>query len=151
MFRVALSIAILVGLASPVASQDSTRTAPPPDPIARLVARLDLERYKATIKSLTQFGDRRQGTARNRAAVDWIEQQLRSYGCSDVTRLTYDFSPPSIEGRAGQGSRTGAQVRDTTRAVGGGRYRGIRAPTGVNTDSLRQPHAQLPGADTQQR
>ena len=37
-----------------------------------LVGRLDLERYKATIKGLTQFGDRLQGTDRNKAAVDWI-------------------------------------------------------------------------------
>jgi hypothetical protein len=49
----------------------------PDDPIARLVGRLDLERYKSTIKGLTQFGDRRQGTDRNRAAVNWIEAQLK--------------------------------------------------------------------------
>jgi hypothetical protein len=30
-----------------------------------LVGRLDLERYKATIKALTRFGDRLQGTGRN--------------------------------------------------------------------------------------
>jgi hypothetical protein len=48
-----------------------------------LVGRLELERYKATIKGLTQFGDRRQGTDRNRAAVDWIEAQLKSYGCTN--------------------------------------------------------------------
>jgi len=99
-----------------------------PDPIAQLVARLDLEQYKATIKGLTQFGDRRQGTDRNRAAVDWIEVQLRSYGCSDVSRLKYDFqpSPPSPEGRGGQGVRT----RDTTHASGGGRYRGTQIGAG---------------------
>jgi hypothetical protein len=45
------------------------------DPIKTLVGRLDLDTYKATIKGLTQFGDRRQGTARNRAALDWIEAQ----------------------------------------------------------------------------
>src|SRR5216117_4602053 len=72
--------------------------------IVQLVGRLDLERYKATIKGLTRFGDRRQGTDRNRAAVDWIEAQLRSYGCSDVSRLKYDYQPnsPSPEGRGGQ-------------------------------------------------
>src|SRR5437016_14550979 len=64
------------------------------DAIARLVARLDLEQYKATIKGLTQFGDRRQGTDRNRAAVNWIEAQLRSYGCSDIARLKYDYQAP---------------------------------------------------------
>jgi len=36
--------------------------ASPADPIRMLVQRLDLEKYKATIKALTQFGDRRQGT-----------------------------------------------------------------------------------------
>src|SRR5205814_9598192 len=109
------------------------------DPIARLVARLDLEQYKAAIKGLTQFGDRRQGTDRNRAAVSWIETQLRSYGCGNVSRLKYDYQPPSSPspgGRGGQGVRT---PRDTSRASGGGRYRGVRARTGVNDDSLRQP------------
>src|SRR5262249_35474569 len=113
------AIALLIAVTSPVASQDTTGTAS--DPIARLVTRLDLEHYKATIKGLTQFGDRRQGTARNRAAVDWIEQQLRSYGCSDVSRLTYEYPPARTEPRP---------PRDTTRAAGGGRYRGIRARTG---------------------
>src|SRR5437773_3920008 len=113
------------------------------DPTARLVARLDLEQYKATIKGLTQFGDRRQGTDRNRAAVDWIEAQLKRYGCSDVARLKYEYqppSPPSPEGRGGQGVRP---------AAGGGRYRGTRAPTGVHTDSLRQPDRRVPALDAQ--
>ena len=56
-----------------------------------MVARLDLENYKATIKGLTQFGDRRQGTERNREAVDWIEAQLKSYGCTNTERITYDL------------------------------------------------------------
>jgi aerotaxis receptor len=41
--------------------------------------------YKATIRSLARFGDRRQGTERNRKAIDWIEAQLKSYGCTDRT------------------------------------------------------------------
>ena len=45
----------------------------PNDPIKIMVDRLNLEKYKATIKDLTQFGDRRQGTERNRKSVDWIE------------------------------------------------------------------------------
>ena len=126
MLRINLSIAMLLAIAAPLAAQD--------DPVARLVGRLDLERYKATIKGLTQFGDRRQGTARNRAAVDWIEQQLKSYGCSDVSRITYQFPPAQQEPRP---------PRDTTRAVGGGKVRGVRTPTGVNTDSLKQPDAKL--------
>src|SRR5277367_6802448 len=69
--------------------------APPADPIATLVQRLDLEKYKATIKALTRFGDRRQGTARNRAAIDWIEAQLKSYGCSNTERVHYEYNPPA--------------------------------------------------------
>src|SRR5438876_11767325 len=109
------------------------------DPIARLVARLDLEQYKATIKGLTQFGDRRQGTDRNRAAVNWIEAQLRSYACADVARLTYDYQPPPPRPR----TEGAGPARDTSRASGGGRYRGVRARTGANHDSLRQPDARL--------
>ena len=122
------------------------------DPVAQLVARLDLERYKATIKGLTNFGDRRQGTDRNRAAVDWIEAQLRSYSCSNVARLKYEYqpvSPPSPAGRGGQGVRTEGAGQGVRTAAGGGRYRGIRAQTGVNSDSLRQPDARVRALDAQ--
>jgi hypothetical protein len=73
---------------------------PPPDPTAAaLVGRLDLEHYKATIKGLTKFGDRRQGTDRNRAALDWIEEQLKSYGCTNTQRVQYNYEPPAQTGR----------------------------------------------------
>jgi hypothetical protein len=68
----------------------------PPDPVATMVGRLELDRYKATIKSLTAFGDRRQGTDRNRAALDWIEAQLKSYGCTNTERILYDYQPPAV-------------------------------------------------------
>jgi hypothetical protein len=58
----------------------------PPDPVRTVVGRLELERYKAHIKGLTQFGDRMQGTQRNRDAIDWLEKQLRSFGYSNVER-----------------------------------------------------------------
>src|SRR5436309_3899266 len=135
---------LLAALAIPTvapAQADSTG----PDPVAQLVARLDLERYKATIKGLTRFGDRRQGTDRNRAAVDWIEAQLRSYGCSDVARLKYNYQPPAPRVR----TDSAAPARDTTRSSGGGRYRGVRARTGVNNDSLKQPDVRLRALDAQ--
>src|SRR5437879_10529922 len=113
------------------------------DPVAQLVARLDLEQYKATIKGLTQFGDRRQGTDRNRAAVNWIEAQLRSYGCADVARLKYVYQPPPPRTRP-EGA---GPARDSSRASGGGRYRGVRAPNGVHNDSPRQPGARLRALD----
>ncbi len=45
-----------------------------------LVERLDLDHYKRLVEGLAQFGDRQQGTERNARAVDWIEEQLRSWG-----------------------------------------------------------------------
>ncbi len=108
------------------------------DPVKTLVARLDLARYKATLKGLTQFGDRRQGTDRNRAAVDWIEAQLRGYGCANTARIHYEFNTPEPR-KAGDP----LPPDDPDQAVGGGRYRGIVAPTGVNIDSSRQPDARL--------
>src|SRR5678809_817047 len=82
---------LLLGGAPAIAQ---TTPAPPaaPDPVSILVGRLELEKYKATVKGLTQFGDRRQGTDRNRAAVDWIEAQLKSYGCTPTERITYTYT-----------------------------------------------------------
>src|SRR5437867_9941525 len=114
-------LVMLAALALPPALPAQTDSATGPDPIAQLVARLDLDRYKTTIKGLTNFGDRRQGTDRNRAAVDWIEAQLRSYGCRNVSRLKYDYQGP-----APRTDGTRPPQRDSSRASGGGRYRGIR-------------------------
>ena len=66
---------------------------PSDETVKALVGRLDLEKYKATIKGLTAFGDRRQGTDRNRAAVDWIEAQLKSFGCTNTERIKYIYNP----------------------------------------------------------
>ncbi len=132
-------------VASPAVTPLAAQGATPPDsadPVAFLVSQLDLERYKATIKGLTEFGDRRQGTARNRAALDWIEAQLKSYGCAPE-RMTYDFTPPPPAQRpagAGAGQRPATPPRF---GQGGSRLRGNRARTGVNNDSLAQPDARL--------
>ncbi|MDH4065180.1 MAG: peptidase M28, partial [Acidobacteriota bacterium] len=122
-------VALFIGAG--IASAQSGPTVPPPTPVpdvTSLVSRLSLERYKATIKGLTEFGDRRQGTERNRKAVDWIEAQLKSYGCP-TERVRYEFNPPPPSPRAG-GRRP--QERDPNaieRSVGGGRPRGSRART----------------------
>ncbi len=120
------------GSAVPVFAQTAPATASDPG-VTALVGRLDLEKYKATINGLTQFGDRRQGTDRNRAAVDWIEAQLKSYGCS-TERIKYVYDPPPSAGR-GRGN--------TGLAVGGGRPRGDKIATGVNTDPMKQPDEKL--------
>src|SRR5262252_418079 len=109
-----LSAAVLPGLAQTE------------DPVATLVGRLDLEKYKATIKGLTQFGDRRQGTARNRSAIDWIEAQLKSYGCA-TERLKYEYLEP---GRTGSDPKvevlSEAKGSEPARTLGGGRGRYLR-------------------------
>jgi len=134
----ALACATMIGQSGP--------TVPPQRPVAditTLVSRLDLEKYKATIKGLTQFGDRRQGTERNRKAVDWIEAQLKSYGCT-TERIKYDYNPPPQTNQGGGGR--GGEAPDPTnvpRTQGGGRPRGNRVATGVNTDAMKQPDATL--------
>jgi len=115
------------------------------DPIKTMVSRLELPRYKATIRGLTKFGDRRQGTDRNRAAIDWIEAQLKSYGCTNTERIHYDYQPPPPRGgRGADGRGRGGQGRGGGRGnAAGGVVRGDRGPSGVNNDPDLQPDAHL--------
>jgi hypothetical protein len=122
--------------AAPAASVDTLN-----DPVRIMVSRLDLQKYKSTVKGLTAFGDRRQGTKRNRDAVDWIEAQLKSYGCTNTERITYDYKTPPPRPRARPANPDAAQ--------GGGRLRGIRTRTGVNTDSLKQPDPRIRALDAE--
>jgi hypothetical protein len=148
--RIAPAALIAALIAAPAAAlAQAAAPADSADPfIKTMVSRLDLEKYKATIKGLTQFGDRRQGTDRNRAAVDWIEAQLKSYGCTPTERIKYDYQPPPPRapggGRGGAGGGRGGDA-----AQGGGRMRGIRARTGVNTDSLKQTDLKVRAIDAQ--
>ena len=146
---VALLLAAQMPSVSAPAGGEAARTAgtaPPAaaDPVKVLVGRLDLERYKATILGLTRFGDRRQGTDRNRAAVAWIESQLKSYGCGEVSRLKYTYFPTDPERPSGPAVARGADT-----PVGGARYRGSRARTGVNEDPAKQPDARLRALNSQ--
>ena len=124
----------------PVGAASAVRDSLPADSIRTLVSRLDLEKYKQTIKGLTQFGDRRQGTARNRAAVDWIEAQLRSYGCTNTERITYEYTQRQLRL---PGETTTRRRQGTTRRPNPIPQKGFRGPTGVNSDSLRQPDLAL--------
>jgi len=115
---------------------------PVPDPaVQALVAKLDLEKYKATIKGLTQFGDRRQGTDRNRAAVDWIEAQLKSYGCP-TERVKYEYVTTPRNTTTGRGGR-GTQAGNKRPGQGGSTIFGYTGPRGVNNDPNAQPDAKL--------
>ena len=153
--RLAAAVFLAAIGCAPVAAQNPAAVAPSPatapndtttpDPIAAMVARLDLERYKATVKGLTAFGDRRQGTDRNRAAIDSIEAQLKSYGCTPTERITYDYQPPAPR----PGATSANAPRVPSRPPGGGRFRGKLQPTGVNTDSLAQPDPKLRALNSQ--
>ena len=133
-----------------------------------MVGRLSLDRYKETLNGLARFGDRRQGTARNRAAVDWIEAQLKSYGCTNTERITYRYERRQLPERwpqmldsmeraakglpvlakdstpvaAGRGGR-GAGGAGGGRGRGGNPQKGYRAPTGVNINPFLQPDTAL--------
>jgi peptidase M28-like protein len=149
--RVRRFVIVLCGiaLAVPVRAQN----APTDDPVKVLVGRLDLERYKAAIKGLTQFGDRQQGTDRNRAAVDWIEAQLRAYGCTNTERVKYTFdrrSPPP-QPSAGPPPVSVIASGEMRAGLGGARLRGITRGVDPNNDPnaqsdprLRALNAQLP-------
>jgi hypothetical protein len=113
-----------------------------PNPaITAMVGELNLERYKATIKGLTQFGDRRQGTDRNRAAIDWIEARLKSYGCTNTERIHYVYDPPARPANR--------PAQSATIGPGGARRRGTRMPEGVNDDPMKQPDEKLRALNSQ--
>src|SRR5574338_960721 len=136
--------------ASSALAQQATRPTPDTayDPVQALVDRLDLERYKTTIKGLAQFGDRRQGTKRNRDAVDWIEAQLKSYGCQNVERITYQYTPAQVAQRAAGAGRPRPPVTSPNgkgrpgNGPGGSRiFSDMRERGGA--DSLSQPDLAL--------
>jgi hypothetical protein len=97
--RFLITTFVAAAAVSPLGAQANNAPAVPAsdDPIRVLVGRLSLDRYKETVRGLTQFGDRRQGTARNRAAVDWIEAQLKSYGCTNTERITYEYTGRQLQ------------------------------------------------------
>src|SRR5207302_5364033 len=69
----------------------------PSDRAQQVVGRLDLNGYKAHIKGLSQFGDRLQGSQRNRDAIDWLEKQLRSFGYTNVERHRFASASGPLE------------------------------------------------------
>ena len=145
-------------VAEPAVAQDATDA---PDVIAELVGRLTLDNYKSTLKGLTQFGDRRQGTQRNRDAVDWIEVQLQAFGCTNTERVHYMYpDPPRPEAQSGQRrapqrrppqarapedltTATGGRVGRRGPGPGGSMIFGHRGRTGVNRDLMAQPDERI--------
>ncbi len=159
--KTVLPLAFLLTSCCVFAQDEPVNPAPaapaPNEQIKALVSRLDLPRYKATIRGLTKFGDRREGTDRNRQAIDWIEAQLKTYGCTNTERIHYEYRPAARGARGGAGAAGGG--RGAAGGAGGGRggrgggggrgvpggavLRGERAPTGVNNDPDLQPDTRL--------
>jgi hypothetical protein len=140
-------LSVVLALTAPMALAQET----PADPISVLVKQLELDKYKATIKGLTKFGDRRQGTQRNRDALDWIEAQLKSYGCTNTERLQYQFTQPAPGApspRRAAGIPSGGAGGPA--GQGGSTLFGNRIPTGVNSDPMRQPDERLRALNAEQ-
>ena len=140
---------VIMGLfsASVAASGLALGQAEDDDTIRNLVSRLDLESYKTTIRGLTKFGDRRQGTERNRQAVDWIEAWLQAVGCDNTQRISYTFDPeprpprprrPSSVAVTDLTTPTGGTVGRNGNGPGGSSIYGYRNRTGVNRDAEAQ-------------
>ncbi len=146
-----VAVGLVLGTADRAAGQQTGAA----DPVRELVGRLDLELYKAAIKGLTQFGDRRQGTRRNRDAVDWIETWLEEAGCA-TERVHYTYEaprrrqvrPPRPGQRLPAPSRpeptpTGGRIGRNGSGPGGSSIFGYRRPTGVVRDPMAQPDEAL--------
>jgi hypothetical protein len=149
--QIITGVAVLACVAPILAPPSASAQGQSRDPISVLVGRLDLDRYKASIKGLAQFGDRRQGTDRNRAAVEWIARELASYGCT-VERLHFVYDrpaePSSLARTAPPFTIPSGEFRP---GLGGARVRGVVVPTIPNNDPdaqtdpvLRALNAQLP-------
>jgi hypothetical protein len=144
---VTLLLSAFTALGHPARGQEP---ATPDEGVQLLVSRLDLERYKSTIESLSGFGDRRQGTQRNHDALDWIEAQLRAYGCTDIERLDYEYvTPPPrpATGAAAAPSPTEPATGDLSPFKGSGPggstiFGRGRRPT-VNRDLMAQPDERI--------
>ena len=155
------AVALSLGILAPVLeAQEPGGEAE--DPVATLVGRLTLGDYKTTLKGLTQFGDRRQGTQRNRDAVDWIEAQLQAFGCTNTERVFYTYPPPPPPDAAPRGAPprrgvrqrpppnagdlttpTGGRVGRRGPSSGGSTIFGYRGRTGVNRDLMAQPDERI--------
>jgi hypothetical protein len=147
------ALLLAAALALPASAQTASATIPPApaaaDPIAQLVGQLDLGRYKETIRNLARFGDRRQGTERNRKAIDWIEAQLKSFGCT-TERIHYDYAPPAPRPPGSPRPAGTGGGRGGPSGQGGSTLFGTRSPTSVNENPLAQPDERLRALNAEQ-
>ena len=142
----AVAAALVLSAAVSAAQQPAPAQMHEDSVVRTLVSRLQLESYKSTIKGLTQFGDRRQGTDRNRNAVDWIEAQFKKYGCTEIGRIKYEFTGQQV--KAGTTPRAPTRLSDSKDRIG---YpvKGVQTAVGVNMDPMAQPDTAIRRVDMQ--
>src|SRR5262249_56401522 len=63
------------------------------------------------------------------------------YGCA-TDRIKYEYQPNPQQTNGGRGGAAGRGGRGNL-PPGGGRFKGVRARTGVNTDPMAQPDEKL--------
>ncbi len=88
---------LLLGTLALTAGLSAQTSNSPSGPVRTVVSRLELDRYKAHIKGLAQFGDRMQGTQRNRESIEWLEKQFRSFGYTNVERHRFMSASGPLE------------------------------------------------------
>src|SRR5258708_38556936 len=98
-FAVACVIASAV-LVSPRAGAERAEAAGqgqggPSETVKALVERLEMERYKAMIEGVTQFGGRRLGTGCKRETVVWIGARVERAGGAHSEAHKYANEPPA--------------------------------------------------------
>ena len=150
-----ITLAVASGLALAPSLQAQQGLSSDEASVQILVDRLELDRYRSTIEGLSHFGDRRQGTQRNRDAVDWIEAELRSYGCTNTERLVYRYPPEPTEppsAPAQQGTQTPPSNATPPAAgldpfkgsgPGGSTIFGRERRPSVNRDLMAQPDERI--------
>jgi hypothetical protein len=144
-----LAAALALALPAALAQTSPATPAVAADPVARLVSQLDLGRYKETIRNLARFGDRRQGTERNRNAIAWIEAQLKSYGCV-TEHIRYDYTPPAPRPPGSPHPAAAGGGRGGPAGQGGSTLFGTHVRTSVNEDPLAQPDERLRALNAEQ-
>ncbi|MDB5810751.1 MAG: peptidase [Betaproteobacteria bacterium] len=150
-FRFAAQLVVIAGISVAAAVDAPAQSAGSAtgDSVGVLVRRLDLEKYKSTLRGLARFGDRLHGTDRNRAAVNWIEAQLKSYGCAPVERMKFSFDQAPAQAIAAPTPASRIASGEIRMGVGGARMRGMTRSVVPNNDPNALPDAALRALDSQ--
>ena len=127
--RRALGSAILVLTAIPAGAQNSTpTTADTADPIEAMVGAARPREIQGHHQGAHAVRRSAAGHRSQPAAIDWIEAQLKSYGCTNTERITYDFQPPRPRPRRGRRHARSGAAPAARPVTGAGRRAPARHP-----------------------